>query len=74
MKGGVMEYDEIKYEMRDDAAWIGINRPEVRNAFREQTLDQLAHALESTRQDPTIVAAVVYGVGGHFSAGGDFHA
>jgi enoyl-CoA hydratase/carnithine racemase len=69
-----MDYHEIKYEVRNDAAWIGINRPEVRNAFREQTLDELAHALESTRHDPTIVAAVVYGVGGHFSAGGDFHA
>ena len=69
-----MEYREIEYEVRHDAAWIGINRPEVRNAFREQTLDELAHALEATREDPTIVAAVVYGVGGHFSAGGDFHA
>jgi enoyl-CoA hydratase/carnithine racemase len=69
-----MEYGEITYEVRSDAAWIGINRPEVRNAFREQTLDELAHALDSTRHDPTIVAAVVYGEGGHFSAGGDFHA
>jgi enoyl-CoA hydratase/carnithine racemase len=69
-----MGYEEIIFERRDDAAWIGINRPEVRNAFREQTLDELAHALESTREDPTIVAAVVHGTGGHFSAGGDFHA
>lgn len=69
-----MEYQDVVVERRNDAAWIGINRPEVRNAFREQTLDELAHALNSTREDPTIVAAVVYGVGGHFSAGGDFHA
>lgn len=69
-----MEYTEIVFERRLDAAWIGINRPEVRNAFREQTLDEIAHALNSTREDPTIVAAVIYGVGGHFSAGGDFHA
>ena len=69
-----MDYNEITYERRNDAAWIGINRPEVRNAFREQTLDELADALNSTREDPTIVAAVVYGVDGHFSAGGDFHA
>ncbi len=68
------KYQEIVFEVRNDAAWIGINRPEVRNAFREQTLDELADALNSTRTDPTIVAAVVYGVGGHFSAGGDFHA
>ncbi len=69
-----MTYTEIVFDRRNDAAWIGINRPEVRNAFREQTLDEIAHALDSTREDPTIVAAVVYGVGGHFSAGGDFHA
>ena len=69
-----MEYTEIVYERRLDAAWIGLNRPEVRNAFREQTLDEIAHALNSTREDPTIVAVVIYGVGGHFSAGGDFHA
>jgi enoyl-CoA hydratase/carnithine racemase len=69
-----MEYTEIVFERRLDAAWIGLNRPEVRNAFREQTLDEIAHALNSTREDPTIVAVVIYGVGGHFSAGGDFHA
>ena len=63
-----MTYEEIVFERRNDAAWIGINRPEVRNAFREQTLDELAHALESTREDPSIVAAVVHGTGGHFSA------
>jgi enoyl-CoA hydratase/carnithine racemase len=67
-------YGEIVFEVRDQAAWIGINRPEVRNAFREQTLDELADALNSTRSDPSIAAAVIYGVDGHFSAGGDFHA
>jgi enoyl-CoA hydratase/carnithine racemase len=69
-----LNYTEIVYERRNDAAWIGINRPEVRNAFREQTLDEIAHALYLTREDPTIVAAVIYGVDGHFSAGGYFHA
>ena len=68
------DYNEIVVEVRDQAAWIGINRPEVRNAFREQTLDELAEAINATREDPMIAAVVVYGVGGHFSAGGDFHA
>lgn len=68
------DYKEIVVEVRDQAAWIGINRPEVRNAFREQTLDELAEAINATREDPMIAAVVVYGVGGHFSAGGDFHA
>ena len=68
------DFTEIVFEVRDQAAWIGINRPEVRNAFREQTLDEIAEALNQTREDPMIAAAVVYGVDGHFSAGGDFHA
>jgi dihydroxynaphthoic acid synthetase len=69
-----MDYGEIIYEVRDNVAWITINRPEVKNAFREQTLDELADALNLTREDPSIAAAVVSGAGGAFSAGGDFHA
>ena len=69
------EYGEILYEVRDQVAWITINRPEVRNAFREQTLDELIHAFRSTRNDPSITCAVVTGAGEDaFSSGGDFHA
>jgi len=70
-----VEYKEILFEVRDNVAWITINRPEVRNAFREQTLDELIHAFKSTREDPSIAVAVVTGAGDEaFSAGGDFHA
>ena len=31
------DYQEILFEVKDDVAWITINRPEVMNAFREQT-------------------------------------
>ncbi|MCY4542485.1 MAG: enoyl-CoA hydratase-related protein [Rhodobacteraceae bacterium] len=69
------QYGEILYEVRDNVAWVTINRPEVRNAFREQTLDELIHALRSTRDDPSITCAVVTGSGDKaFSAGGDFYA
>ena len=68
-------YKEILFEVTDDVAWITINRPQVRNAFREQTLDELIEAIKSTREDPSIVAAVVTGAGDKaFSAGGDFDA
>lgn len=70
-----VDYKEILFEVRDNVAWITINRPEVRNAFREQTLDELIHAFKSTREDPSIAVAVVTGAGDEaFSAGGDFHA
>lgn len=69
------EYKEILFEVSDSVAWITINRPEVRNAFREQTLDELIEAFKSTRNDPSIAVAVVTGAGDQaFSAGGDFHA
>ncbi len=69
------DYQEILFEVRDNIAWITINRPEVRNAFREQTLDELIDAFKSTRNDASIAAAVVTGAGKEaFSAGGDFHA
>ena len=42
------DYQEILFEVKDDVAWITINRPEVMNAFREQTLDELIHAVRST--------------------------
>lgn len=67
-------YGEITYEVTNNVAWVTINRPEVKNAFREQTLDELADAFNRTREDPSIAAAVVSGAGGAFSAGGDFHA
>ncbi len=69
------KFKEISYEVKDGVAWITINRPEVRNAFREQTLDELIAAFDQTRYDPTIAVAVVRGAGDKaFSAGGDFYA
>ena len=61
--------------MKDQVAWVTINRPRVLNAFREQTLDEMIDALKSTREDPSIACAVVTGAGDKaFSAGGDFYA
>src|SRR5258707_5647828 len=56
-------YQDILYEVKDQVAWVTINRPRVMNAFREQTLDELIDALKSTRDDPSIACAVVTGAG-----------
>ncbi|MBT7486613.1 MAG: enoyl-CoA hydratase/isomerase family protein, partial [Rhodospirillales bacterium] len=73
--GSEQEFKEVLYEVKDGVAWITINRPEVRNAFREQTLDELIAAFSLTKNDPSIAVAVVTGSGDKaFSAGGDFHA
>lgn len=69
------KYRDIVYEIENQVAWVTINRPRVLNAFREQTLDEMIDALKSTREDPSIVCAVVTGAGDKaFSAGGDFFA
>ena len=70
-----MKYQDILFEVADGVAWVTINRPETRNAFREHTLDELIDAFRSTRNDPSIACAVVTGAGDQaFSSGGDFHA
>lgn len=69
------QYKEILFEVKDQVAWVTINRPEVLNSFREQTLDEMIDALKSTRNDPMIACAVITGAGDRaFSAGGDFFA
>jgi dihydroxynaphthoic acid synthetase len=68
-------YQDIVFEVTDQIAWITINRPRVLNAFREQTLDEMTDAVKATREDPSIVCAVITGAGEKsFSAGGDFYA
>jgi dihydroxynaphthoic acid synthetase len=68
-------YQDILYEVKDEVAWVTINRPRVLNAFREQSLDEMIDAFKSTRNDPSIACAVVTGAGDKsFSAGGDFYA
>jgi len=67
------DYTDILFEVKDDVAWLTINRPEVHNAFRELTLDEIAGALKSTRDDPAIACVVITGAGDKaFSSGGDF--
>ena len=74
-KSSTSNYRDILYEVKDQVAWITINRPRIMNAFREQTLDEMIDAVKSTREDPSIVCIVFTGAGDKsFSAGGDFYA
>lgn len=67
------KYKDILFEVVDQVAWVTINRPHVLNACRELTLDEIAAAIRSTRDDPSIACAVVTGAGDRaFCSGGDF--
>jgi naphthoate synthase len=67
------EYADIRYELSGDGiAKITINRPEVRNAFRPQTIIEISQALERAREDTSVGVIVLTGEGTQaFCSGGD---
>lgn len=66
------EYQDIKYETSGQIAKITINRPEVRNAFRPQTLFELSDAFNRARDDSEIGVIILTGEGPDaFCSGGD---
>jgi naphthoate synthase len=67
------EYDDIRYETSGDGiAKITIDRPEVRNAFRPQTIVEISSALERAREDTSVGVIILTGEGPlAFCSGGD---
>jgi naphthoate synthase len=70
------EYADIRYELAtgDDAgiAKITIDRPEVRNAFRPETVIELSDAFERAREDLNVGVVILTGEGPDaFCSGGD---
>jgi naphthoate synthase len=67
-----MTYTDIVYDKKDGVAWITINRPEVRNAFRTRTVHELTDAFLDARFDPAVGVVVLTGAGDKaFCSGGD---
>jgi naphthoate synthase len=65
-------YRDIRYHIAEGIAKITINRPEVRNAFRPQTLFELSDAFERARNDDQIGVVILTGQGDlAFCSGGD---
>lgn len=68
----VGQYSDIRYERAEGIAKITINRPEVRNAFRPETLTQLQEAFNIARDDDSIGVIIFTGEGNEaFCSGGD---
>jgi naphthoate synthase len=67
------EWEDIRYELSGDGiAKVTINRPEVRNAFRPQTVVEISRAFEQAREDPDVGVIVLTGEGPDaFCSGGD---
>ncbi len=66
------EHRDIRYEVAEGIAKITICRPEVRNAFRPQTLFELSAAFNEARDDLEVGAVILTGEGPDaFCSGGD---
>ena len=64
--------DEAEDGAGGRVAKLTINRPEVRNAFRPQTLFELSDAFNVARDDPSVGVVVLTGAGDEaFCSGGD---
>ena len=73
----VKEYNDITYKKSGGVARIAINRPNIRNAFRPQTLYELEESLIDAREDTNIGVILLTGEGPaddgvySFCSGGD---
>ncbi|MGH2965165.1 MAG: 1,4-dihydroxy-2-naphthoyl-CoA synthase [Solirubrobacterales bacterium] len=66
------EFEDIRYERVEGIAKITIDRPEVRNAFRPQTLAELREAFGQARDDLEVATIIFTGAGDEaFCSGGD---
>ena len=70
-KGGA-DFTDVKYQVADGIAKITINRPEVRNAFRPQTIIELQQAFSLARDNSEVGVIILTGEGSEaFCSGGD---
>src|SRR5579872_464313 len=68
----VRDYSDILYERAEGIAKVTINRPEVRNAFRPETVAELLDAFARARDDAEIGVVLLTGAGTKaFCSGGD---
>ena len=69
----IKQYEDLVFERTEDGiAKISFNRPEVHNAFRPQTVQELKDAFEICREDARIGVVILTGKGDKaFCSGGD---
>jgi enoyl-CoA hydratase len=61
----------VRYVKKDRIAYITLDRPEARNALDPDTLQALGNTWLDFRDDPSVLVAIITGVGNSFCAGAD---
>ncbi len=70
-KGEPFTFKYVDLEVKDNIAYITINRPEAMNALNPSVVDQLAMEFERAENDPTVKGIVLQAAGKEFVAGAD---
>lgn len=66
-----MEYQDIIFQVKDNIAYIIVNRPEVLNALRMKTKEEIEHAIDVIAADDSICGVIITGTGRAFISGND---
>jgi enoyl-CoA hydratase/carnithine racemase len=61
----------VRYEVREEIAYISFNRPEKHNALRDEDIAALVDALQRLDTDDSAQIGILFGEGRSFSSGGD---
>src|SRR5699024_5364863 len=64
-------YETINYDVKNQVAWISLNRPDKLNAFTEQMNKEMIQALKGAKKDTDVRAIVITGEGKAFCSGED---
>jgi enoyl-CoA hydratase/carnithine racemase len=66
-------YQHIELEQRGAVRWLWLNRPEVRNAFNDALIADIASAFADVEASPDTRVVVLAARGNVFSAGADLN-
>ena len=64
-------YKTIRVEKKEGIGYLTLNRPEVRNAFNQEMIDEIREALRLMDKDEEIRLLIITGAGKAFQAGAD---
>ena len=66
-----MEFQNLLYSVKDEIAYLTLNRPDKLNALSEQLMEELSRVLDIIEADPGVRVVILTGAGRAFSAGFD---
>ena len=69
----MMDYKHITIDLKDGVCTLWLNRPQVRNAFNEEMIQEIIDQLEALADDPDCRVLVFKGKGSAFCAGADLN-